>query len=278
MEKKSSTRNWSLEETNLFCSVLVDPLTNFMVTLEQKALKKSSTKEVFESILEELNKALDEEPFKTSKIRKEKGKLSIDVKKLQIKYNNIKQQWRKIKDKKKNGSGLAAADDPEWFKIVNPVLADTNQGFNAICSTPADTSLNALFNSSPQDTSDESDQEYDEGMEDNVQEPAEAADVEEEEPEQPVRTKVVAKPHEKRSAARSQLQAINQLAMGVNKLADINAKRFIGNLCLNSVEKKREKNRKHLIQVYMNMLLMQLSSHNNDNFWSRFHMNSTSCL
>ena len=58
MEKKNSTRNWTLEETNLFCSILVDPLSNFMVTLERKALKKSSTKEVFEAILEELDKLL----------------------------------------------------------------------------------------------------------------------------------------------------------------------------------------------------------------------------
>ena len=95
MENNSSTRNWSLEETNLFCSILVDPVKNFMVTLERRALKNSSTKEVFESVLEELNKALDEDPFKSSEIREEKGKLLLDIKKLQTKYNNIKQQWRK---------------------------------------------------------------------------------------------------------------------------------------------------------------------------------------
>ena len=224
MEKKNSTRNWTLEETNLFCSILVDPLINFMVTLERKALKKSSTKEVFEAILEELDKALDEEPFKSSTIRREKGKLQVDVKKLQVKYNNIKQQSRKLKDKKRNGSGLAAADDPEWFKIVNPVLADTNQGFNAICSTPGDTSLNDLFD--PPRDSDDSEREYDERQREDNFEESEDEGEETEEPEQPVRRKVVAKPHEKRSAARSLLQAINQLAMGVNKLADISAKRL----------------------------------------------------
>ena len=39
MEKQVS-RNWTTEETNLFCSILVDPAFNFMVTLERKALKK----------------------------------------------------------------------------------------------------------------------------------------------------------------------------------------------------------------------------------------------
>ena len=150
------------------------------------------------------------------------------MKKLQVKYNNIKQQWRKLKDKKRNGSGLAAADDPEWFKIVNPVLADTNQGFNAMCSTPGDTSLNDLFD--PPRDSDDSEREHDERQREDNFEESEDEGEETEEPEQPVRRKVVAKPHEKRSAARSQLQAINQLAMGVNKLADISAKRIYCNI------------------------------------------------
>jgi len=80
----------------------------------------------------ELDKGFDEEPYKTLIVealgsRKNKVKLDLDVKKLQAKYNNIKQQWRKIRDKQKNGSGLSASKIPEWFEIVNPVLADTNQ-------------------------------------------------------------------------------------------------------------------------------------------------------
>ena len=43
MEKKT-TRNWTAEETNLFCSSLLDPVTTFMLTLERKALKKAATK------------------------------------------------------------------------------------------------------------------------------------------------------------------------------------------------------------------------------------------
>ena len=35
MEKKT-TRNWTAEQTNLFCSILTDPVTKFMLTLEQK--------------------------------------------------------------------------------------------------------------------------------------------------------------------------------------------------------------------------------------------------
>ena len=52
MEKKT-TRNWTAEQTNLFCSILADPVTKFILTFERKALKKAATKDVFEAILEE---------------------------------------------------------------------------------------------------------------------------------------------------------------------------------------------------------------------------------
>ena len=51
-------------------------------------------------------------------------------------------------------------------------------------------------------------------------------------------TKIVPKPHEKCSVARSQLQALSQLASGVNKLADINVKWL----------KMKEKGREVLLQ------------------------------
>ena len=54
MEKKK-TRNWTAEKTNLFCSILADPVTKFILTLERRVFKKAATKEVFEVILEELN-------------------------------------------------------------------------------------------------------------------------------------------------------------------------------------------------------------------------------
>ena len=126
MEKKT-TRNCTAEETNLFCSILVDPVTKFMLTLEQKALKKAATEEIFEAILEELETAFMEEPFKNLSKQSLKGKesLNLDIKKLQRKYNNLKQLWRKLKDKKKNGSDLTRAQDPTRFQILNPVLSDT---------------------------------------------------------------------------------------------------------------------------------------------------------
>ena len=49
----------------MFCSILADSVTKFMLTLEQKALKKAAMKEVFEAIIKKLNTAFMGEPFKT---------------------------------------------------------------------------------------------------------------------------------------------------------------------------------------------------------------------
>ena len=89
MEKKT-TRKWTVEETNLFCSLLSEPVTKFMLTLEQKTM---------------------EEPFKTSNEKWLKGKesLNLDIKNLDRRSNTIKKLWRKLRDKKNNDSGLTGA-------------------------------------------------------------------------------------------------------------------------------------------------------------------------
>ena len=61
--------------------ILADPVTKFMFTLEQKALKKAATKEAFEAILEELKTGFMEEPFKTLNEKSLKGKESLNLKK-----------------------------------------------------------------------------------------------------------------------------------------------------------------------------------------------------
>ena len=65
MAEKKEGRNWTSIETNQFCSILADPLNQFMITLERKELKKVSTKVVFEEVLEELKKIFQEEPLKS---------------------------------------------------------------------------------------------------------------------------------------------------------------------------------------------------------------------
>ena len=65
MAEKKGARNRTSIETNQFCSILADPVNRFMITLERKALKKASSKVVFEEVLEELKKIFQEGPFKS---------------------------------------------------------------------------------------------------------------------------------------------------------------------------------------------------------------------
>ena len=102
-------------------------------------------KVVFEEVLEELKNSFQEEPFKSlngEALKKKKtSELQLDVKKLQLKYSDKKQQWRKLKDRQKHGSGLAPIKYPDWFEIINLVLSDTNETMNNICSHPKNLSM-----------------------------------------------------------------------------------------------------------------------------------------
>ena len=150
MAEKKGARNWTLNETNQFCSISADSGERFMITLERKVLKKqfqkvASTKVVFEEALEELKKRFQEERLKSlngEALKKKKtSELQLDVKNLRVKYNSIKQQWRKLRDRQKHGSGLAPTKYPDWFEIIKPVLSDTNQTKDNNCSHPKDLSM-----------------------------------------------------------------------------------------------------------------------------------------
>ena len=65
MAEKKEARNWTSIEISQFCSILADPLNQFMMALEKKELKKVSTKVVFEEVLEELKKSFLEESLKS---------------------------------------------------------------------------------------------------------------------------------------------------------------------------------------------------------------------
>ena len=93
MEKEQLPRKWTSDKTNLFCEILADPVNNFKEMLEKRELKKSSTREVFDSIVVEFKVRLENAEFKEKnsknfKARKKETKLVVEVKPLQIKYNN----------------------------------------------------------------------------------------------------------------------------------------------------------------------------------------------
>ena len=136
--------------------------------MERKGLRKTSTKVVFKETLEKLKKSFQEEPFKSlneeALKKKKSSELQLDEKKLQVKYNNMKQQWRKLRDKQKHGSGIAPTKYPDWFKIINPVLSDTNQTMDNICSHPKNLSM--ITENDRDDDDDETALEYEETLSD----------------------------------------------------------------------------------------------------------------
>ena len=56
------------------------------------------------------------------------------IKKLRIKFKFFKQEWSKIQNRIKNGSGLAPEKDQHWRKYLNCVFLKTNEVINLTTS------------------------------------------------------------------------------------------------------------------------------------------------
>ena len=76
-----SSRNWTAEGTTLFCEILSDIKFH---ALDKKALRKASTKEVFEDIWTEIILILFQR-------RKKEVDPTVAIRKLEVKYTNLKQ-------------------------------------------------------------------------------------------------------------------------------------------------------------------------------------------
>ena len=63
------------------------------------------------------------------------------IKKLQVKYKDIKDRWRKITDAARRGSGEEGATDEKWYQLINLILAEQNGDLGEIVNGPYDTSL-----------------------------------------------------------------------------------------------------------------------------------------
>ena len=124
-------------------------------------------------------------------------------------------------------------DDPEWSIIVNPVLSDTKGGINGVSSGPLDTSFADEFNNENKDGediaydnafSDEQEKEA-ETFSENIRKRKNTTDTCADKVVKDAKNEktFVTKSHKKRSVARSQLQAMNQLAAGINRLTEVNA-------------------------------------------------------
>ena len=179
-EKKKKARNWTKEEIELFARVIADPCPNHINTLEKKVLKKEANAEVFESILADFQRELEDENFIYENERKnfldKNGAslpyepLELSVAALQFKYKKLKAKWRSITCDARGGSGLKGTAEKGWYTISNPVLSENRASLDTVASGPLD--LSQLHNaeeernvesSSSSLSDDHSEEENDEG-------------------------------------------------------------------------------------------------------------------
>ena len=107
-----------------------DPDNGSAESLEKLALKKSSNNEVLYIHQEFINalkldsfKAINEKKFQVKNgIVSKYIELDTAIDKLRVKYKALKQEWSRITDRIKNGSGFSPDKEPRWFKHLNPVF------------------------------------------------------------------------------------------------------------------------------------------------------------
>ena len=83
---KGNSLRWTEAELNLFAEVLADESSQFCTSLERLALKKAANNELFEHILVEVNKKMNDEFMESNKSTKGKH-----IQKLEL---NIDLSWR----------------------------------------------------------------------------------------------------------------------------------------------------------------------------------------
>ena len=249
-------RKWTEDELEQYSIVLSDEENCFAATLEKLALKKSSNNEVFMHVKKLFDKILHDPDFKT---QNEKNNfhlkdgtvmkyLSIDtsIEKLRRKYANLKTEWRRIRDRVKNGSGLSPKNEPLWYNYLNPIFSETNEDID-LAAESADLSFrNEIEENTDKETSSDTDIEPSQfslsvekkrrtkkclSSTRTVHSDSEEDDCDKTEMENASAKKskpsgkVVAAPHQKRKAVRSQQQALSQLASSVDQIASVQMKK-----------------------------------------------------
>ena len=187
---------------------------------------------------------------------KQYEKLDTSIKKLRNQTKTLKKEWKVITDRVKNGSGLAAGEEPEWYQHINPILVETNEEINPTSSVLQTSFVN-------RDESDlESGSEDEEGIEEHDDEnenegETTSSSTAAKKIKQPAK-KLVAAVHQKRSQVRSNKQALSELARAMQNMAKSQTKRL--KMTLEAEEKREEKkrqerleeaerNRKHEIEI-----------------------------
>ena len=238
---KKKEGKWSEDETLLFANIIVDE--GYAIPLEMLALKKSSNEELFSHLKFEFDKQI-----KTLEYSKKYGPLDTSIVKLRKKYTNLKLEYTKITKRIKEGSGHAASTEPKWYAVLNDVFSERCADLN-LCSKAGDTSY---VNESTQNEHQDGEAEEDED-DDSTSLPATG------ESSNSDKGKLLVNNLCKRAkSARSQTQAIAELAKSIDRSTDVQMKRAEAAI---SAEKQRhdeylsfkmseaEKNRAHELEL-----------------------------
>ena len=92
---------WQIKHLLWYSSSSIE---QFYGNFREKGFKLASKIEVLDLIIAKFEEGLENVQFKEKenlKAKKNEIELVLEAKPFQIKYNNLKQQWRKINDKKK---------------------------------------------------------------------------------------------------------------------------------------------------------------------------------
>ena len=265
---KKHSRRWSKQETLKFSEVLADPDNGFLQSLEKLALKNSSNDEVFRIIKDIFDNELKDDYFiqqneSNNFTRKDRTvepypKLDTSIGKMRIKLKNLKAEWRKITDRSKTGSGLSPESEPDWYKVINCVLSETNSEIN-LSSNAGETSFCEDVNESNGSDSRESEDSNggeNESDNENVEIQAKGTTLTPE--SRKGVNKLVVAPHNKRTQVRSNRQALSEMAHSMKAFAEAQVKRH--KLSLESEERRdkmqmqfrreeSEKNRQHDLKM-----------------------------
>ena len=127
---KKKSRQWTNTELKYFASVLADEENDFALQLDTLALKKSANEAVCRDIKADFEARLSEQDFKEENDKEIENNpkrfelpLELTTEKLRVKFKWMKDQWKKITDRVRVGSGKAPVQEPAWYKKLNPIFS-----------------------------------------------------------------------------------------------------------------------------------------------------------
>ena len=132
------SRKWNRDELQQFAIVLSDEEKSFALNLKKLPLSKSSNNEIFAHIKKLLDLLLQDKSFRDQSNRNnfvlkdgttvKYVNLDTPIEKLRRKYANLKKEWRKLKERLENGSGLSPKNESLWYKYLYLMCSETNEG------------------------------------------------------------------------------------------------------------------------------------------------------